>query len=139
LIERIGLEYHKRLHEDPKYHERITTIVEFSRGSEHGGYTQALLHLPDDLLRRAAVVYVQVPFEESLRKNRRRFNPDRLGSILEHSLPDQKLELYRDDDWATLRAGDPGFLTARSIRVPYAVFENQDDGRPASRIYWRLD
>jgi len=134
LIERIGLEYHKRLHEDPHYHECITTIVEFSRGNEHGGYAQAFLHLSDDLLRRAAVVYVQVPFEESLRKNRRRFNPDRPGSILEHALSDQKLErLYRDDDWAAMSAGDPGFLTVRSIRVPYAVFENQDDvttGKP---------
>ena len=134
LIERLGLEYHKRLHEDPRYHERVTTIVEFSRGSEHGGYAQAFLHLPQDLLQRAAVVYVQVPFEESLRKNRRRFNPDRPGSILEHALPDQKLErLYRDDDWAALSETDQGFLTVQSIRVPYVVFENQDDvttGKP---------
>jgi len=146
LIERLGLEYHKRLHEDPRYHERVTAVVEFSRGSEHGGYAQAFLHLPEDLLRRAAVVYVQVPFEESLRKNRRRFNPDRPGSILEHSLPDQKLErLYRDDDWTALSAGDPGFLTVRSIRVPYIVFENQDDvttGKPdllAARLEMMLE
>ena len=151
LIERLGLEYHKRLHEDPRYHERVTAVVEFSRGSEHGGYAQAFLHLPQDLLRRAAVVYVQVPFEESLRKNRRRFNPDRPGSILEHSLPDQKLErLYRNDDWSALSATDPGFLTVQSIRVPYAVFENHDDvttGKPdllAARLektleyLWRL-
>jgi hypothetical protein len=128
LIERLGLEYQKRLRDDPAYHDHATTIVEFSRGSEHGGYAQAFPHLADDFLRRAAIVYVSVPFEESLRKNRRRFNPQRPESILEHSLPDAKLErLYRDDDWAALSADDPDFIAVRSIRVPYAIFENADD------------
>jgi hypothetical protein len=86
LIERLGLEYQKRLRDDPAYHDHATTIVEFSRGSEHGGYAQAFPHLADDFLRRAAIVYVSVPFEESLRKNRRRFNPQRPESILEHSM-----------------------------------------------------
>jgi hypothetical protein len=134
LIERIGLEYHKRLRDDPIYHDHTTTLVEFSRGDEHGGYAGAVPRLADDLLRRAAVLYVRVSFEESLRKNRRRFNPDRPDSILEHSLPDEKLtRLYRDDDWATLSASDPRFLDVRSIRVPYVVFENEDDvatGKP---------
>lgn len=128
LIERISLEYHKRLRGDLAYHDHTTTLVEFARGSEHGGYTQAFPHLADDILRRAAVVYVRVSFEESLRKNRRRFNPERPDSILEHSLPDDKLRrLYADDDWATFTAGDPDFLSVRSMRVPYTVFENEDD------------
>ena len=134
LIERLGLEYGKRLRDEPAFHDRTTTIVEFSRGSEHGGYAGAFSHLAKDLLRRAAVVYVQVSFEESLRKNRRRFNPERPDSILEHSLPDEKLaRLYRDDDWATFGPGDSGFLTVGSIRVPTVVFPNEDDvttGKP---------
>ncbi len=128
LIERISLEYHKRLRDDPTYHDHTTTIIEFARGSEHGGYTEAFLHLADDILHRAGVVYVQVSFEESLRKNRLRFNPERPDSILEHALADDKLtNLYRDDDWAAFSASDPAFLTVRSIRVPYVVFENEDD------------
>jgi len=134
LIERLGLEYGKRLRDEPAFHDRTTTIVEFSRGSEHGGYAGAFSHLAKDLLRRAAVVYVQVSFEESLRKNRRRFNPERPDSILEHSLPDEKLaRLYRDDDWATFGPGDSGFLTVGSVRVPTVVFPNEDDvttGKP---------
>jgi hypothetical protein len=134
LIERISLEYYKRLRDDPIYHDHTTALVEFSRGGEHGGYAEAVPRLTDDLLRRAAILYVRVSFEESLRKNRRRFNPDRPDSILEHSLPDEKLtRLYRDDDWATLSASDPRFLDVRSIRVPYVVFENEDDvatGKP---------
>ena len=54
LIERICLEYHKRLRDDPSYHEHTTTVVEFSRGDEHGGYAEAFPYLAEDLLRRAA-------------------------------------------------------------------------------------
>ena len=138
LIERINLEYHKRLRDDPIYHEHTTTVVEFSRGDEHGGYAEAFPYLADDVLRRAAVVYVRVSFEESLRKNRRRYNPDRPHSIMEHSLPDRKLvRLYHDDDWASFSDDHPHFLSVRSIRVPYCVFENEDDvttGKPDTLV-----
>lgn len=129
LIERLSLEYQKRVRDDPAYHRHTTTVVEFSRGSEHGGYAAAFPHLADPLLRRAAVLYVRVSFAESLRKNRRRFNPDRPDSILEHGLSDEKMErLYRNDDWdAFSGGGESGFLTLRDLRVPYAVFENEDD------------
>ena len=146
LIERLSLEYHKRLRDDPAYHDHRTTIIEFSRGSEHGGYEAAFSHLADDLLQRAAVVYVRVSFEESLRKNRRRFDPGRPDGILEHSLPDEKMErLYRDDDWAEFSAADAAFLAVGSERVPYAAFENEDDvtsGKPdllAERLETVLD
>ncbi|MCF6277224.1 MAG: hypothetical protein L3J16_00525, partial [Anaerolineales bacterium] len=81
LIERFNVEYPKRLRAE-SYHEKHTLIIEFSRGSEHGGYAEAFRHLGEEILKRAAVMYVRVPFEESLRKNRRRFNPDRPDSIL---------------------------------------------------------
>ena len=133
LIERLSLEYHKRLR-DPAYHDHTTALIEFSRGSEHGGYRQAFQHLSEEILRRAAIVYVRVSFAESLRKNRRRFNPDRPDSILEHGLSDEKLErLYRDDDWGELAPGEKGFLEINAHRIPYAVFENEDDvttGKP---------
>jgi len=142
LIERISLEYYKRLRDDPAYHDTTTTMIEFARGSVHGGYTEAFLHLSDAILRRACVMYVHVPFEESLRKNRRRFNPERPDSILEHALPDEKLRrVYQHDDWTTFSADDPEFLTVRSIRVPYVVFENEDDvttGAP-DRLSTRLE
>jgi hypothetical protein len=73
-------------------------------------------------------MYVNVSFAESLRKNRRRYNPLKPDSILEHSLPDDRLRrLYQDDDWDNLSAGHPHTVTVRSIEVPYVVFENEDD------------
>lgn len=128
LIERLGLDYKKRLHAGNHYHEHTTTIVEFSRGSEHGGYQEAFKHLPDELLKCASIVYVNVSFEESLRKNRLRFNPDDPGSILEHSLPDEKIKvLYRHDDWAEFSSYDTRYIYLGSVRLPYVVFENEDD------------
>ena len=127
LLERLSLEYQKRLRDDPTYHDHTTMIVEFARGSEHGGYVDAFPHLGDDLLHGAAVIYVHISFEESMRRNRRRFVPERPDGSLEHSVPDETLtRLYRDDDWATFSAGDPDFLTVGDIRVPYVVFENED-------------
>lgn len=124
LIERISLEYQK-LQRD---FIGDTIVLEFSRGSEHGGYQRAFEHLSDEILRNLAVLYIDVPWEESLRKNRRRFNPERPDSILEHGLPDEKLEkLYRYTDWQALTEDSQEKLTIRDFDVPYAVFDNSDD------------
>jgi hypothetical protein len=134
LIERLNLEYSKKVRDHAFYHEHTTVLIEFARGSEHGGYAEAFQHVSDEILKRAGIVYVRVPFEESLRKNRRRFNPNRPDSILEHGLTDDKMErLYRYDDWATLAPRDSGHLDLRGYQVPYAIFPNEDDvttGKP---------
>jgi len=128
LIERIGLEYQKKRRDVPALDVEYTTLVEFSRGKEHGGYQSAFQHLLPEMVERAAVLYLDVSWEESLRKNRKRFNPDKPDSILEHALPDDKLErLYREVDWDEVSGGDPAYLTIRGYQVPYGVFDNSDD------------
>ncbi|HEY83587.1 MAG TPA: hypothetical protein G4N96_00535 [Chloroflexi bacterium] len=128
LIRRICQEYSKGLRDNPTCHRQYTTIIEFARGSEHGGFTGAFEHLSQDVLSRAAILYLNVSYEESLRKNRRRFNPDKPDSILEHGLPDKKLErMYRDSDWEQVSAANPEYITIQGHRVPYVVFENEDD------------
>jgi len=124
LIERICLEYQKLMRD----FSGDTVILEFSRGSEHGGFQRAFDHLSEEILRSLAILYIDVPWEESLRKNRERFNPERPDSILEHGLPDEKLEkMYRDTDWHDIIRGQPEKLTIKGIDVPYVVFENADD------------
>ncbi len=128
LIRRIGLEYNKKCTENPDYEKEFTTILEFSRGSEHGGYREAFAHLSSEIVEKMAVLYIDVSWEESLRKNRKRFNPQKPGSILEHSLPDGKLErLYRHSDWPEVSNHDPEFLNFLNRKVPYVVFDNADD------------
>ena len=128
LIERLSLEYSKRQRDHAEYHDTYTTLVEFSRGSEHGGYREAYPHLSDEILSRAAIFYIDVPFEESLRKNRKRFNPDKPDSILEHGLPDEKLtRMYKEVDWEEFRGDDPEYIHVNGHKVPYVVLDNRDD------------
>jgi hypothetical protein len=139
LIQRICLEYHKARRDDDPAHPNATTLIEFARGKEHGGWKQAFSNLTSEVLQRAAILYVNVSYDESLRKNRRRFNPDRPDSVLQHGLSDEKLtRLYKDSDWAEITAGQKDYLTIQNIRVPYVVFENEDDvttpgGEPLGR------
>jgi len=124
LIERISLEYRKKLR-NAGYAENMTTLIEFSRGTEHGGYESAFHHLSEEIIEKACVFYIDVPYEESLRKNRRRFNPNRPDSILEHGLPDHKLErLYKEVDWETFKGNDPEFIHFSGHKIPYAVLRN---------------
>ncbi len=136
LIERLAHNFRAGVRERAPARVPASFILEFSRGSEHGGYQRALAGLGEDLLAQAALMYVSVSFQESLRKNRRRFNPERPGSILEHSLSDEKMDrLYRNDDWAQLTQGNAQGRMIGRWRVPYVTFDNEDDvtsGTPAA-------
>ncbi len=128
LIERICLDYQKLVRDHPDYHQTHTVLVEFSRGIEHGGYRSAFEHISQELAQKMAVLYLDVSWEESLRKNRKRFNPNKPDSILEHGLEDAKLErLYKEVDWLDVSAGDPKRLHINGQVVPYVVFDNSDD------------
>jgi len=128
LIERINLEYSKKIRDEPGYHNRKTIIIEFARGTSHGGFSRAFKHLSKTIANQLAILYINVSWDESLRKNRARFNPDRPDSILEHGLPDDKLEkLYRHVDWDELTTNQPEDLDIQGVQVPYVVFENDDD------------
>ena len=51
-------------------------------------------------------------------------NPERPDSILEHSLPDDKMErLYKECDWDSFSVR----LKVQGHELPYAVMENEDD------------
>ncbi len=128
LIRRMDLEYKKKLFDKPEYENKKTAILEFARGTEHRGFSGAFSNFSEEILKKAAVLYLNVSFKESLRKNRKRFNPDKPYSILEHSLPDEKLnKLYHDSDWESFSSGNKELIKINGINVPYAVFENEDD------------
>ena len=128
FIERINLEFRKRLAKDAAFTERQTALVEFSRGGEHG-FGEAFGLLADEILSRAGIVYINVSYEESCRKNRRRFDPAQADSILFHGLPDEKMEFYyRTNDWERLSGGrKAGSLRIRGHDVPFAVFDNEPE------------
>jgi len=126
-IERINLEYRKKIARDPDYHQRTTAIVEFARGGE-SGIAEALGYLHEDILGRAVLIYINVPYEISFARNRRRARKGMEDSILYHSLPDEKMEYYYStNDWKRLASADARFLDVKGFKVPYAVFENEPE------------
>ena len=126
-IERINLEYRKKLARDPRYHESRTVLIEFARGGEKG-IREALGFLHPDILRRAVLMYIRVSYEESVRKNRRRARKGQEDSILYHSLPDEKMEFYyKTNDWEAIQAADPRVVQVNGVSLPYAVFENEPE------------
>ncbi|HTY58251.1 MAG TPA: hypothetical protein VMF59_05510 [Bacteroidota bacterium] len=126
-LERINLEYRKKIARDPSYHNDRTVLIEFARGGPRGiGHALECLH--DEILSRAALVYIRVSYEESVRKNRRRARKGEEHSILYHSLPDEKMDhYYRTNDWEALASQDPAYIRVGDFRVPYAVFENEPE------------
>jgi hypothetical protein len=128
LIERINLEYEKKIRDLPEYHSKKTIVIEFARGTSHGGFQRAFNHLSKTIAERLAILYLDVSWEESLRKNQARFNPEKPDSILEHGLSDAKMEsLYRYSDWEEIIADQPEEIVIQGVPVPYIVFENEDD------------
>jgi len=85
FIKRIDLDFRKKLARDPSLLDQHTVLMEFSRGGE-SCYGNAFEHFSDELLSHAAILYIDVSFEESLRKNRRRYRP-RSGRLHPLSLP----------------------------------------------------
>ncbi|MGV8027330.1 MAG: hypothetical protein AB2L18_12305 [Anaerolineaceae bacterium] len=126
LIRRIGLEYKKLLRDSDL--RNTTVIIEFSRGKEHGGYRSAFQNIEPILVENSGILYLDVSWEESLRKNRRRFNPEKPDSLLEHGIPDEKLKyMYYETDWDEITGNSPDYLEISGERVPYVVFDNEDD------------
>lgn len=128
LIERICLEYGKVKRDNPDLGEGKSVIIEFSRGLEHGGYKRAFKHIDQQLARDIGILYVDVPYEESYRKNRKRFNPTKPDSVLEHGLSDEKMELlYKHIDWEDVSSHNPEYISINNVNVPYVIFDNKDD------------
>ncbi len=127
FIEKINVAYAKNLAYNPLYHDTYTAIIEFARGGEDG-IGEALTYLSDEILKKAGIFYIDVSYEESVRKNRARARKGQEDSILFHSLPDEKMEFYyKINDWEKLTKDDPEYITVKGIKVPYAVFRNEPD------------
>ena len=126
-IERVSLEYRKKIARNQEYHKNKTVLIEFARGGENG-IQEALSHLHEDILKNAALMYIKVSYEESVRKNRRRARKGQEDSILYHSLPDEKMDFYyKVNDWDMIEAKNPTHIDVNGIKVPYAVFENEPE------------
>jgi hypothetical protein len=112
----------------PEFYQEGTVIVEFARGGKDG-YARALPKLSKDILERAAILYVQVSFEESWRRNVSRYEEKMRHSILAHMVPRETMEaFYKLDDWTTYTDGRPeGTLDVNGIEVPFVTMNNEPE------------
>ena len=128
LIEKINLDFQKKLARDANYLNNHTAIIEFARGGDNG-FGEAFSYLSDEILSQAAIVYIRVSYQESVRRNHKRARKGQEDSILYHSLPDEKMETYyKTNDWEKLSGGKTeGVMTIKDHRVPFAVFQNEPE------------
>ncbi len=126
-IQKINNAFAKRLAE-PDFLKRHTSLIEFARGGENG-FRDAFNFMSDDILRLARIVYIKVPYEESVRKNKKRARKGEEHSVLYHSLPDDKMEFYyKVNDWERLSGGrDSGAIEIKGHKLPFAVFDNMPE------------
>jgi hypothetical protein len=129
--------------EFPDSLENRTIVLEFARGGSAGsqpplpapfGYQYALSVLSDEILQRAAILYLWVTPEESRRKNVARANPDDPGSIPHHGVPEEVMRRdYGCDDMEYLirRSDQPDTIRlethGKTYHLPVAVFDNRVD------------
>jgi len=135
----------------PKSLDDRTAVIEFARGGAQGsamplaspfGYGYSLGRLSDDILARAAILYIWVTPEQSRAKNENRADPDDPGSILHHGVPLRvMLGDYGCDDMEHLlgAAGDgtsvrvTAAASGLTYRVPTARLDNRADLTTFSR------
>ena len=121
-----------------------TVVIEFARGGPEGtapplsephGYAFALRYLSENVLERAAALYVWVTPQESRRRNRERSTPGLAddASILHHGVPEEVMRLdYGVDDFLWLLERGGGHTVEVTTgngthRLPGVVFDNRID------------
>ncbi len=110
----------------PDFYKQGTLFVEFARGVPDGGYRRAYELLSKKLFSRAAILYVDVTFEESQRRNEARYQEALAHSILAHRLPQESVERFsRQQDFADLTDGaSSGYVEVHGIQVPFISMPN---------------
>jgi hypothetical protein len=113
---------------NPRFYDEGTLLIEFARG-RGDGFRESLERFLPEILRRAAILYIQVSFEESFRRNSARYRPGLEESILFHKVPDRDmLGFFRENDWHDLTGGAPdGWLDVAGVRVPFVSMNNEPE------------
>lgn len=130
LTECFNREIPKQYLSRPSFYEEGTLMVEFSRGGENT-YEYALNRFLPEILRRAAIMYVQVTPEESRRRNEARYQEKLAHSILAHKTPDEVMDrFYPYDDWTDFTGGKmDGYLKLNGVKVPFVTMNNEPESK----------
>jgi hypothetical protein len=113
---------------NPAFYDGGTLLIEFARGVGDG-FADSLARFRRDILERAAILYIEVSFEESCRRNSARYKPGLEESTLFHTVPDRDMHgFFRDNDWKAVTGGAAdGRLTCAGVQVPFVSMNNEPE------------
>ncbi len=128
LVERFNETIAAKYLANPRFYEDGTLLIEFARGVGDG-FRDSLERFDPRILDRAAILYIQVSFEESYRRNSARYRKGQEESILFHKVPDADMFGYfRDNDWRQMTGGAPdGRLDIGGVSVPFVAMNNEPE------------
>lgn len=128
MIEKLNYEVNRSYTSNNSFYEENTLFIEFSRGGKYG-YRDSLNALDPEILKKSVILYNEVSYDESCRKNIKRYEEKKQSSILAHRVTDETMEaFYKDDDWNELSEGrNMGALTLNGVAVPFAKANNEPE------------
>ena len=112
----------------PKFYDTGTVMIEFARGIGDG-FKYSLDQFDPSILKDSAIIYIDVSFLESVRKNDARYLEAQKNSILFHKVPDEDMHgFFKDNDWKEITANKPsGYLLLNGIDVPFVTMNNEPE------------
>lgn len=127
-IHKFNVEYAKQYLTNQKFYENGTLFIEFARGGSTA-YQKALDRLSPEILKRSAILFILVSYEESVRRNDARYREKLQHSILAHKVPDETMRnFYQTHDWLSLTKNQTeGYLPVQNIRVPFVTMNNEPE------------
>jgi hypothetical protein len=113
---------------NPAFYDTGTLLIEFARGRDDG-FRDSLELFHPEILKRGAILYIQVSFEESYRRNSARYRRGQEESILFHMVPDRDmLGFFRHNDWEQISGGAPyGHTEIAGVRIPFVSMNNEPE------------
>lgn len=125
---KFNAEYEKQYQKNDAFYKDGTLIIEFARGGDNA-YAKALSQLSPEILKKSAILFVLVTYEESCRRNNARYQEKLQHSILAHKVPDATMDaFYKIHDWLELtQYKSDGHVTANGIKVPFVTMNNEPE------------
>jgi hypothetical protein len=125
---KFNAEYEKQYQKNDSFYKDGTLIVEFARGGDNA-YAKALAQLSPEILKKSAILFVLVSYDESCRRNNARYQEKLQHSILAHKVPDDTMStFYQIHDWLELTHNKlDGYVTANGVKVPFVTMNNEPE------------
>ena len=116
--------------ERPNFFEVGTLLIEFARG-KGDGFRVSLEKMDPKILNNSAILYIDVSFEESFRRNNARYDESAKGSILFHKVPDKDMEGYfKENDWKDITENrGEGLLNILGVDIPFVDMPNEPESK----------